>query len=242
VISKTPNPAHKSEDPKPCRLHQELLKNADTRSREETLALRDKLCKRVVRTPARLEDVLSGVDHEDPAVKYGCSALLRMISDRKPELLVDHWKEFAKRLSHPNSFIRWDAVGVVANLAGSVNKRRLDTVLERFLEPIQGPTLVEAANAIGAAAKLAERQPKVTAEIVDGILQVGRAKYDPTESKDIAIGQAITALGAIYGELDDPSRVLRFIRRQRDNQRNATRRKAEKFLERHHKLKKAKAL
>ncbi len=236
--SSRPKPADVASDANLVRLHQDLLKDADTRTRPETLELREKLCRRVVRSPERLEDVMSGLEHDSLAVKYGCSSLLRMISDRKPEMLVDHWKEFTKQLESETSYLRWDAISIVANLAGAVNKRRLDTILERYLEPIQGPVLVTAANTIGAAARLAERQPKVASEVVDGILQVGRAKYATPDCKDIAIGQAITALGSIYGQLDDPARVLRFVRRQRDNKRAATQAKAERFLDRHEKLKK----
>ncbi|MEM7261210.1 MAG: hypothetical protein AAF488_04410 [Planctomycetota bacterium] len=220
-------------DGKPIRLHQDLAKGPEPRLRDETTALREKLYKRVVRAPERIEDLVAGLDHELPVVKYGCSAVLRMLSDRKPELLADRWAFFTKQLHHEQPFRRWDAIEIVGNLAGAVDKRRVDTVLSKQLEPIAGPDLVAAVNWIASAARAAERQPKATPKAVDGLLLVGRAKFDDADQKNVAIGHAITALASIYHQLDDASRVLRFVRRHRENPRRDVQLKAEKFLELH---------
>ncbi|MCA8959714.1 MAG: hypothetical protein KDC38_04350 [Planctomycetes bacterium] len=221
------------------RLHQDLCRGSELGDRDETRALRLKLLKRVLRNPERVAELFDGLDADLPAIRYGCSSLLRAVSEEKPELLADHWKQLITRLSDDSEFLRWDAMAAISNLAGVVNKRRVDSVLDRLLEPIQGPTLAAAANAINGAARIAQLQPKCATKVVDGLLQVGKSKFEAPDEKNVAIGQAITALAVAYESVDDKSKVLRFVRRQRENVRPETQAKAERFLERHEQMKKA---
>ena len=61
-------------------------------------------------------------------------------------------------------------------------------------------------------------------------MKVATARYETPECRNVAIGHAIQALGAILPLLRNLAPVARFVRKQARNRRPATRKKAEQFL------------
>jgi hypothetical protein len=90
--------------------------------------------------------------------------------------------------------------------------------------------MIAAANVMQAAAVIAAAQPRLADTLAAGILTVGRAKYETEECRNVAIGHAIQALDRFFASIPRQRAVVSFVRRQLDNPRPATRRKAEKFL------------
>ena len=90
--------------------------------------------------------------------------------------------------------------------------------------------MIAAANVMQAAAVIATVQPHLADELAAGILTVGRAKYGTEECRNVAIGHAIQSFDRFFACIPRKRAVISFVRRQLDNPRPATRRKAEKFL------------
>jgi hypothetical protein len=110
------------------------------------------------------------------------------------------------------------------------SKRKIDKILARYMQPISGPELITAGNVIGGAAKIALAKPKLTDKIVDEILKVERVRYQTPECRNVALGHAIEALGLLFKQSKRQEKILRLAKKQLRNPRNATRKKAEKFI------------
>jgi hypothetical protein len=178
----------------------------------------------------RLAVSWAGLDAPAARVKYGCLKDLRRLSQEAPQLIYPDFDKFAGLLDHPNSIFRWNAAHILANLARVDRSRKLAPLLDRFLKPIRGPQMIAAANVIQAAAVIAAAQPHLADRIAAGILTVRRAKYESGECRNVAIGHAIQSLDRFFESIPRQRAVLNFVRRQLDNPRPATRRKAEKFM------------
>jgi len=172
----------------------------------------------------------AGLDAPAARVKYGCLKDLRRLSEEAPQLLYADFDKFVGLLEHTNSIFRWNAAHILANLARVDRSRKLAPLLGRFLQPIRGPQMIAAANVMQAAAVIAAAQPQLADKIAVGILVVSHGKYETEECRNVAIGHAIQSLGRFPKGIQRQAAVLRFVRRQLDNPRPATRRKAEKFL------------
>jgi len=172
----------------------------------------------------------AGLDAPAARVKYGCLKDLRRLSEEAPQLLYADFDRFVRLLDHPNSIFRWNAVHILANLARVDRSRKLAPLLDRLLQPIRGPQMIAAANVIQAAAVIAAAQPQLADKLAAGILAVSRAKYETEECRNVGIGHAIQSLGRFPENIRRKAAVEAFVRRQLDNPRPATRRKAEKFL------------
>jgi hypothetical protein len=90
--------------------------------------------------------------------------------------------------------------------------------------------MIAVANVIGAAAEVGLARPDLAGRIAREILKVETACYQRPECRNVAIGHAITALHRFFPSITRKQPVMRFVYRQYDNPRPATRKKAEKFL------------
>lgn len=180
----------------------------------------------------RLAVCWAGLEAPAARVRFGCLKDLRRLSEEAPQLLYADFDKFVSLLDHPNSIFRWNAAHILANLARVDRSCKLAPLLDRFLQPIRGPQMIGAANVMQAAAVIAAAQPQLADKLAAGILAVGRAKYETEECRNVAIGHAIQSLARFPEGIQRKAAVAGFVRRQLDNPRPATQRKAEKFLKR----------
>ncbi len=112
-------------------------------------------------------------------------------------------------------------------------KNRFENIFNKYFKPIPGPVLITAANIIGAGAKIALAKPEHTAKITRELLKVEKAEYKTTECRNIAIGHTIKSIDQFYNQIADKEPVAVFITKQVNNPRNATKKKAEKFIKKY---------
>jgi hypothetical protein len=179
--------------------------------------------------PARLESLIGAVGAEDACTRFAASKLLRIISHEKPELMYPHVDFLAGLLHSKNSFLKWNAMIALADLAVVDKDKKLDGILDVYLKPIRGAAMVDAANAIRGAAVIAKAKPYLADRIARKIVQVEQAHYAKAECRNVAIGHAILGLGQFFGDIHCKKLVREFVERQKRNTRPATRRKAEMF-------------
>ena len=184
------------------------------------------------REPASLAGLLKGLESTVARVKFGSCKALLLLSAEQPALLYPHFDFFVKQLDCENSFLRWGAARILANLAPADRDNKLEGVLEKFLSPIPGPQMIGAANVIVAAATIARAKPHLADRIACEILRVRDARYQTEECRNVAIGHAIQSLDRFFDLIGNQEAVLEFVRAQLGNSRNATRKKAESFLKR----------
>jgi len=180
-----------------------------------------------------IAQLIGGLASAEPRVKYGCAKVLTLVSQQNPAALYPMFDVFLPLLEHENSFLKWNAIAIVANLAAADTKGMIDRILPRYLKPIGGPVMITAANTIAGAATIALARPDLADNLARAILGVEEAKYDTAECRNVAIGHAISALGRFFQHIRRQKPVLEFVSRQTANTRNATKKKAEAFLKKY---------
>lgn len=194
---------------------------------------KEAIAQRVIAEPELLDAVFEGLNTKPASTKYGCSKLLRIISREKPQLLYPHFDFFVRRLDIDNTFLRCDAILTLANLAAADPANKFEAIFDRYFAPINGPTLIIAANIIGSVATIVSARPELTERVVGQLLKVENARYQTDECRNIALGQAIEAFDKFYGQIGDKERVLTLARKQLANTRKSTAKKAAQFLKVH---------
>jgi hypothetical protein len=194
---------------------------------------KERIAERVIGEPGLLKTVIEGLSARPAAIKYGCSKVLRIISQKQPEVLYPSFNFFVKRLDIDNTFLKCDAILILANLASVDSDGKFEAIFDRYFAPIKGPTLIVAANIIGSAAKIASSKPELSDRIATELLKVENAKYQTVECRNIALGQAIDAFDELFAQIGDKERVKRLVKKQLDNTRKSTARKAAQFLKKH---------
>jgi hypothetical protein len=197
---------------------------------------REAMAAEVLKNPKTIPAVLEGLGAKTANIKYGAEKVLRLVSEKRPELVYPHFQRFVEIVEGENTFLKWGAIMTIANLAAVDSEGRIDAIFDRYFAPITGPVMVTAANIIKAAAGIARAKPSLTERIVSEILKVEKARYllhgklSP-ECSNVACGHAVDALTAIYDQIGDKKRVRDFVRRQAESSRPAVRKKAKAFLD-----------
>jgi len=192
---------------------------------------KEKIAKRVIKSPELIPELFRGIGNPKASIKFGCAKILRILSEQHPTALYSHMGFFMDLLDSDNKILLWDGISIIGNLAKVDKDKKIDVILDRYLSPIPGPVMITAANVIGGAAKIALAKPYLSGIITTAILQVEQAKYQTTECRNVALGHAITSLDLFYEHIEDKKTVIDFIRRQLNNTRNSTVKKAEMFLQ-----------
>ena len=187
---------------------------------------------RAARTPERIGRLFERLESDKADVKYGAAKALRQISEERPEDLYPHFDDLLRLFEGENTILRWGATRILGNLAVADVEGRMEKVFDRYFAPISGHEMIGAANVIVAAAQIAVAKPNLAGRIAREILKVEQAAYHTPECRNVAIGHAIKSFDRIFRLIEDGKPVLEFVARQLDNPRQATRRKAERFVKR----------
>jgi hypothetical protein len=187
----------------------------------------------IIGEPGLLADVLEGMSARQASIKYGCSKVLRIISQKKPEVLYPRFDFFVQFLDSDNTFLKCDAIFILANLAAVDSANTFEAIFDRYFAPISGPVLIIATNVIGGAAKIALAKPELTDKIVDALLKVEDAEYQTAECRNVALGQAIASFEQFFEQIGDKERVRQLIKKQLTNTRKSTAQQAAQFLKKH---------
>ncbi len=192
-----------------------------------------KIADELLSDPEAIPSVLEGLSASSARIRFGCSKILRLASEKKPEFLYPSIDFFVNMLDNENTFLRMDAARIIANLAMVDSQCKFERIFGKYFAPITGPALIPAANVIGSAARIVRAKPGLTGKIVEEILKVEKATYATEECRNIALGHAIQSLDTIFKQIEDTAPVVTLIRKQLGNTRPATRKKAEVFMKKH---------
>jgi hypothetical protein len=183
--------------------------------------------------PSLVPDLLDGTASQSPPVKFGSAKALWLLAEADPALLYPHFDFFVKQLDSPNGPLRWNAARTLACLAPADTEDKLEPLLDKYLGVIPGPRMIDAANVIGSAWRIARAKPRLADRIARAILGVSEAQYQTDECRNVAAGHALQSLGRFFDLFEDQPAVVAFARAQLGNRRPSTRRKAEEFLKKH---------
>ena len=192
----------------------------------------ERLAAEVIRRPEWLGAILSGLGADTARVRFGSAKVLKIVSERGPEVLYPKIGFFIDLLDTDNRIIRWNAILIIGNLAAVDSKRKIDKILDRYLDPIPGPELVTAVNTVRGAVAIALAKPDLADRNVDEIMKVEKGRYKTAECRNVVLGHAIDALDRLFDLTKLKEHVASFVKRQLRSPRNATRKRAERFVKR----------
>jgi hypothetical protein len=177
-----------------------------------------------------IQGLFQALGSTEARTKFGAARTLRTMSESRPEALYPYFDRLLELSSSDNSFLRWDAMRCLANLAKVDRENRIEANLDRYLSVIPGPQMIGAATVIEGAATIALAKPALADRLARAILGVRNATYKTDECRNVAIGHAVVSLSRFWHLIQDREPVMDFVRSQLDNTRPSTREKAERFL------------
>jgi hypothetical protein len=184
--------------------------------------------------------LVEGMGQKKAEVKYGSAKALRIIADENPDLLYPHFATFAGMLEHANKIFQWEAIYVLAGLAGVDEDKKIDAILPAYFARIEGPNMITAANIAGGAAQIAAARPDLASRVSSQLLRAEKGRYESNECYEVVCGALLKSFSKMYKWVGDPNPIVAFAERHKSSSRNSTRRAAEALIAKHERLSRAK--
>ncbi len=189
----------------------------------------DDVAQNIIENPYLLPVIFEGISSDTSRVKFRSAKVLKIISEKEPELLYPHMNFLMTLLDTVNNIILWNVLDMIANLTNVDEDHLFDGIFEKYYKFLEEGSMVTAAHVVDNSAKIVVNRPDLENQITKKLLSVDKISLDG-ECKDILSGKAISVFNNYFYEIEDKNEVITFIENKLTSRRNSTRVKAEEFL------------
>ena len=189
-------------------------------------------------SPDFLNDLFEIVRSERSTVRYSCTKVIRMLSEQQPDTIYPHFDDAADWLRDSNSFVKWDGILTLANLAAVDTQHRFASIYEQYFGLLLDSKMVTAANVAGNAWKIVQAQPAWEPDITKRLLEVPQIVYlhhgEPSaECNRVMCGHVLDCFDCYFDLSHSQKDMLCFARSQLSSSRKTVAKKAARFLKKH---------
>lgn len=191
----------------------------------------EELVIKVLRDQKLLPTVFDGTTATKANVKYGSTKILRLISEKDPKVLYSKMDFFIKMMESENQILKWNGMDIVANLLVVDSNKKFDKIFDKYYRLLSDEVMITAGHVIDNSGKIVMAKPYFNDKITNRLLKVEKISRDQ-ECQNILLGKTILAFNSYFDQIKEANKtkVISFVRRQLNNTRPATRKKAEIFL------------
>ena len=188
--------------------------------------------------PRLLNTLFEIVRCEHSAARYCCTKFLRILSEQQPDKIYPYFGDAASWLQDPNSFVKWDGILILANLAAVDTQHHFASVYDEYFGLIRDSKMVTAANVAVNAWKIVQAVPDWESDITQRLLEVPQIVYlhhgEPAaECNKVMCGHVLDCFDRYFDLSRNQKAMLCFARIQLNSSRKSVAKKAARFLKRH---------
>lgn len=189
-------------------------------------------------SPEFLHTLFEIVRIERSTVRYSCTKIVRIVSEQQPDKIYPYFCDVANWLRDANSFVKWDGILILANLAAVDTQHCFASVYEEYFGLIRDPQMVTAANVAGNAWKIVQAKPAWESDITQRLLEVPQIVYlhrgEPSaECNKVMCGHVLDCFDRYFDLSHSREAMLRFAHTQLNSSRKSVAKKAARFLQKH---------
>ena len=188
-----------------------------------------KVAKKALEDKALLSELLKGILSKKEKIRFNSFKVLLSISEERPEKLYPEWDFFADLLTSPNTYLKYIAIYIIANLTSDDPKNRFEKIFNKYYALLDDKSVIPPAHVAANSAKIALAKPDLQTKITNKLLSIDKTHHDPGR-KDLIKGYVIEAFSELFEGAKNKKKILQFIREQRESKSPRTKKKAEEFL------------
>lgn len=172
---------------------------------------------------------------EPSAIKFTAEKAVRNLSENNPELFVGLEDKVFSLLKNENTFIRLGNIITCSNLAPIGTEKMYKLYKESYIPFLYSKNVAEFGNAVKGIPKIMSSFPLLEKELIDPLFEadqrvfIHKGKPSP-ECSNVAAGKVIDVFAKISNNSLYREEMLDFAKRNLNNTRNSTKRKAEKLI------------
>jgi hypothetical protein len=187
------------------------------------------VAKKALEDKAVLSELLEGVLSKKEKIRFNCFKVLLLISEEHPKALHPQWDFFADLLISPNTYFKYIAIYIIANLAQDDPKNRFEKIFNKYYALLDDESMIPPAHVAANSAKIAFAKPHLQTKITNMLLGIDKTHHKP-ERKDLIKSYVIEAFGELIKGARNEKKMLQFVREQLKAKSPRTKKKAKEFL------------
>lgn len=198
----------------------------------------DDLVLEAEKNPIMLKAIIELLCSETSSIKFTATKIIRLLSERTPKCVYPYFDEIVSWMHHTNSFIKWDAIRILANLCAVDVDQKFMMIYDDYFSLLHDQKMITAATVIGNAWKIIEAWPALEREVTFKLLEVPNITYfdkgEPSpECNCIACGHLLDCFDRYFDQSKLQPQILSFATNQLTSSRKAVIKKAERFMKNH---------
>ena len=174
-----------------------------------------------------LQEALDGVLSKKDVVRQNSFQTLNFLSDKHPDRIYDRWDFFAYLIREGNSFHKYIAIWIIANLTKTDPENRFEELFDTYYGLLGDKSVIPAAHVAAKSGKIALAKPKLQRQITNKLLDIDNIVQ---RHKDLVKASAIEAFDAYFDKSKDQERIIEFVEAQLNCESPKTRKIAKEFL------------
>jgi HEAT repeat protein len=176
-----------------------------------------------------LTELLAGILSKKEEIRSPCFKALLRICEEQPELLYPHWDYFASLLESNNTFLKYQAIYLIASLTTVDTEKRFESIFDTYYGLLDDKSVIPSSHAALNSGKIARAKPALQTRITDRLLRIDETHHKP-DRKDLIKSYVIDAFSEYFEAAEDKEMILEFVRKQLESSSPKTRKKAKEFL------------
>jgi len=185
---------------------------------------------RVLENEDVLPELLEGVLSRKDTMRFNSFKVLMLLSEEHPELLYpDKWDFFADLTGSDNTYHKYIAIYILANLTRVDTEHRFESIFDDYYDLLDDKSVIPPSHLARNSGKIALARPRLQTRIADRLLGVHETHHRP-DRKELIKSYAIEGFDAYFEEADDKERITEFVSLQLESGSPKTRKAAKRFL------------
>ena len=175
-----------------------------------------------------LQEAFDGVLSKNDVVRQNSFQTLNFLSDKHPNSVYGRWDFFANLIRKGNSFHKYIAVWIIANLTRADPDNKLEKIFDAYYGLLGDKSVIPAVHVAAKSGIIALAKPELQSQITNRLLDIDNTVQ---RHKDLVKSGAIEAFDAYFEQSKDQTRIIEFVKAQLNCESPKTRKMAKEFLE-----------
>jgi hypothetical protein len=175
-----------------------------------------------------LSELLEGILCKKETIRFNGFKVLLLLSEKHPKVIYPKWDFFAGLLDSDNTYLKFIAIHIIANLAKVDAKNKFEKIFVKYYN-LLNDSVVVAGHITANSGKIAQAKPKLRTKITNRLLNIDRANQ---KHKDLIKAGAIESFSQYFEKAKDKKKIKEFVKAQLNCKSPKTRKIAKEFLKR----------
>ncbi len=175
-----------------------------------------------------LQEAFDGVLSKNDVVRQNSFQTLNFLSENHPDSVYDRWDFFANLIRNGNSFHKYMAIWIIANLTKADPENKFEKLFDDYYGLLGDKSVIPAGHVASKSGIIALAKPELQTEITNRLLDIDNTVQ---RHKDLVKAGAIESFDAYFEQSKDQEKILEFVEAQLNCESPKTRKLAKEFLE-----------